>query len=111
MFHLTPSTIARYFFQDCERFLRYRAAPARERAATGIPERDFDHSPLMQAVLASGHVWERTVVEKILKGKVAVAAGAQPLHERRFNEAQTIDRLRREPAGRFIYQPTLNPPP
>ena len=31
MFHLTPSTIARYFFQDCERYLRYRAAPRGER--------------------------------------------------------------------------------
>jgi hypothetical protein len=29
-YHVTASTIARYFFQDCERFLRDRAAPRAE---------------------------------------------------------------------------------
>jgi hypothetical protein len=54
MSHLTLSTIARYFFQDCESYLRYRVAPRTEREAAGVPERQFDHSPLMRAVLAAG---------------------------------------------------------
>jgi hypothetical protein len=110
MFHLSPSTIARYFFQDCERFLRYRAAPRSERESTGIPERQFDHSPLMRAVLASGVAWEGRVVEKLLNGKVDVAPGNAPLSERRWPEPATLDLLRKAPAGRFLYQPTLKAP-
>jgi hypothetical protein len=110
MFHLSPSTIARYFFQDCERFLRYRAAPRPEREATGIPERQFDHSPLMRAVLASGTAWEGDVVEKILSGKVDVAPGIAPLSERRWAEAATLSLLRTAPPGRFLYQLTLKAP-
>jgi hypothetical protein len=73
MFHLTPSTIARYFFQDCERYLRYRCAPRTKRESCGISERQFDYSPLMRAVLAAGSLWEREVVEKLLAGRVAAS--------------------------------------
>jgi hypothetical protein len=33
VFHLTPSTIARYFFQDFARYLRYRVARGAERVS------------------------------------------------------------------------------
>ena len=36
-FQLSPSTIARYYFLDCERQLRYAAAPMAERAAAAYP--------------------------------------------------------------------------
>jgi hypothetical protein len=111
MFHLAPSTIARYFFQDCERYLRYRGAPRAEREHCGIPERQFDHSPLMRAVLAAGSLWEREVVEKLLAGRVEVAAGPGPLSERRHAETDTLDLLRTAPPGGYLYQVTLRPPP
>ncbi len=110
-FRTNPSTIARYFFHDCERFLYYSAADPKQRKRLGVPERDFDHSPLVAAILDSGYQWEQEVVETLLKGRVVVAPGAGELHTRRLPPAQTLRALRGEPAGRFLYQPTLSPPP
>jgi DNA replication ATP-dependent helicase Dna2 len=109
-FHVTPTLVARYFFQDCERYLRYRAAGRDERARSGIPNRQFDHSPLMRAVLESGSRWEEEVVTRLLRGNVAVAPGHQPLPERRFSQADTLDLLRTEQPGRYIYQANPRPP-
>jgi hypothetical protein len=110
-FRISPSTIARYFFHDCERYLYYTAATPPERQRQGIPKPAFDQSPLVESILASGYQWEREVVERLLKGKVVVAPGLGELHTRRLPLAQTLRHLRREPAGRFLYQPTLSPPP
>ena len=110
-FRISPSTIARYFFHDCERFLYYTSATPRERQRQDIPKPAFDQSPLVESILASGYQWEREVVERLLKGKVVVAPGPGELHTRRLPLAQTLRHLRREPAGRFLYQPTLAPPP
>lgn len=110
-FRISPSTIARYFFHDCERFLYYSSATPRERQRQDIPKPAFDQSPLVESILASGYQWEREVVERLLKGKVVVAAGSGELHTRRLPLAQTLRHLQREPAGRFLYQPTLAPPP
>jgi DNA replication ATP-dependent helicase Dna2 len=109
-FRISPSTIARYFFHDCERFLYYTSATPQERNRQDIPTPAFDHSPLVASILASGYQWEREVVERLLKGKVVVASGSGELHTRRLSLAQTLRHLRREPAGRFLYQPTLAPP-
>jgi DNA replication ATP-dependent helicase Dna2 len=110
-FHISPSTIARYFFHDCERFLYYSSASPQERKRQDIPKPEFDQSPLVEAILASGYRWETEVIERLLKGKVVVAPGSGELHTRRLPLAQTLRCLRREPAGRFLYQPTLAPPP
>ncbi|MHB1423287.1 MAG: bifunctional RecB family nuclease/DEAD/DEAH box helicase [Gemmataceae bacterium] len=109
-FRISPSTIARYFFHDCERFLYYASASPRERQRQDIPKPAFDNSPLVESILASGYQWEREVVENLLKGKVVVAPGPGELHTRRLPLAETLRRLRREPAERFLYQPTLAPP-
>jgi DNA replication ATP-dependent helicase Dna2 len=110
-FHVSPSTIARYFFHDCERFLYYSSASASERKRQDLPRPEFDRSPLVASILASGYQWEREVVEGLLKGKVVVASGPGELHARHLSLAATLRHLRREPAGRFLYQPTLAPPP
>lgn len=109
-FRVSPSGIGRYFFLDCDRFLRYSASPPAERQADGIPDRGFDASPLMQEVLESGLRWEEHVVGTILAGRAAVAGGTGPLHERRFTPEETLARLAAEPVGRFVYQATLVPP-
>src|SRR2546423_1740744 len=44
-------------------------------------------------------------------GPAVVAPVTGELHTRRLPPAQTLRCLRREPAGRFLYQPTLSPPP
>jgi DNA replication ATP-dependent helicase Dna2 len=110
-FRLSPSTIARYFFHDCERFLYYSAATPDQRRRDGIPKPDFDQSPLVEAILESGYRWEEEVVRTHLKGRVIVAPGPGELHTRRLPPARTLRCLRDESAGRFLYQPTLVPPP
>jgi DNA replication ATP-dependent helicase Dna2 len=109
-FRISPSTIARYFFHDCERFLYYTSATPQERKRQGIPTPEFDRSPLVASILASGYQWEREVIERLLKGKVVVSPGSGELHTRRLSLAQTLRHLRREPAGKYLYQPTLDPP-
>src|SRR5262245_42232548 len=110
-FHTNPSAIARYFFHDCERFLYFSSAGAAQRQKEGIPDREFDHSPLVQAILGSGYRWEEEVVTRLLKGRVTVGPGTGALHTRRLPAEQTLRLLKTEPAGRFLYQPTLAPPP
>jgi hypothetical protein len=109
-FRTNPSAIARYFFHDCERFLYYSAADPRRRRREGIPEPEFDHSPLVEAILASGYCWEEDVITRLLHGRVVIAPGQGELHTRRLAPAATLRSLRREPPGRFLYQPTLVPP-
>src|SRR5579871_4284613 len=106
-FRTNPSAIARYFFHDCERFLYFSAADPKRRRRDGIPEPAFDHGPIVKAILASGSRWEEEVVGQLLRGRVVVAAGAGDLHTRRLPVEQTLRCLRDEPAGRFLYQPTL----
>jgi hypothetical protein len=110
-FRTNPSTIARYFFHDCERFLYYSAIDPSLRKAEGIPAPEVEHSPLVEAILASGYRWEEEVVTRLLRGRVVVAPGEGDLHTRRLTPAHTLRCLRREPAGKFLYQPTLVPPP
>jgi hypothetical protein len=110
-FRTNPSAIARYFFHDCERFLYYTSADPAQRRRQGIPEQEFDRSPLVHAILESGFRWEEEVVQRLLKGRVVIGAGTGALHTRRLSPARTLRCLRSEPAGRFLYQPTLSPPP
>jgi len=109
-FRTSPSAIARYFFLDCQRFLRFHAASPETRRAEDLPAPEFDHSPLLKAVLDSGYVWEKTVVEQHLGSNVFVAPGDGELHTRRFDWSATLDLIRQAPAGTFIYQPTLRLP-
>lgn len=110
-FRLSPSIVARYFFHDCERFLYFHAADASLRRKEGIPTPEFEHSPLVTSILHSGHQWEAEVVRRLLRGRVVVAPGTGDLHARRLSTAETRRRLEREKPGRFLYQPTLIPPP
>ena len=89
-FRTNPSAIARYFFHDCERFLYYSSADPKQRKRLGIPEREFDHSPLVEAILASGFQWEQEVVQRLLKGRVVVGPGSGELHTRRLPLDQTL---------------------
>jgi DNA replication ATP-dependent helicase Dna2 len=109
-FRTSPSGIARYFFLDCQRFLRFNAASPRTRRDENLPTPEFDHSPLIKAVLESGFVWEKTVVEQHLGQQVFIAAGDGELHTRRFDWNATLQLLQEAPAGTFIYQPTLRLP-
>jgi hypothetical protein len=109
-FHTNPSAVARYFFHDCERFFYFSSATPEQRKKENIPTPEFDHSPLVESILDSGHRWEKEVVENLLRGRVVVATGAGELHTRRLSPAQTLHCLRHERPGRYLYQATLSPP-
>jgi hypothetical protein len=109
-FRVSPSLVSRYFFLECERFLRFRAAsPARGRVE-GLPQADFDHSPLMRDVMESGLAWEEQVVTQFLAGRVSVADGTGVLSDRRFDLDATQVQLTTLGSGNYLYQATLRPP-
>src|SRR5438874_379666 len=108
---VSPSDIARYFFHDCERFLRYRTASKSERAAAAIPEYEFDRSLLMQAILESGCRWEEEVVRRLLKDKAHIASGEGELNKKRFGYDDTVALLRTARPDSYIYQATLRATP
>ena len=110
-FRVSPSVLARTFFHDCDRFLHYSAATKETRAAEGLPSKEWDRSPLMDAILEGGYEWEEAVLARYLKGKVAIALGDGKVRDRRFGIEETVERLESEPAGRWIYQTTLEVPP
>lgn len=107
---VSPVLVAKYFYHDCERVLRYGMVPRDERAAQGIPAGEFDASPVMQAVLQSGCAWESHVVTTHLAGRAVIAPGSATLPERRFDVGQTLALLRTLRPGQLLYQGTLRPP-
>lgn len=109
-FRTSPSSIARYFFHDCERYLWFRAAHPDLRQQEGIPESEFEHSPVRQAMFESGCRWEQTVLEQYLGEQVRIAPGDGPLAQRRFSWEESQRLLREAPLGSHIYQPTLRLP-
>jgi len=109
-FRVNPSLVARYFFHDCERFLRYSMTPAAKRSADGVPSHKPDTSPVMEAIREAGYSWEELVVSTHLKGKALIAPGAGTLRERRFGWQGTVDALRDAEPGRFLYQGSLRAP-
>ena len=109
-FHVSPSIIARYFFHDCERFLRYQSTPREQRKTVGIPTPAYDTSRIMHAIIQSGHTWEEEAL-KTLGKRVRIAEGEGAVSDRRFTLSQTWELLRTVEPGHFIYQPTLRPRP
>lgn len=107
-FALSPSRIARFFFHECERNLRYLATLRKKEE--GVPSTPADRSPVAEAILAGGYTWERDVVSGLLGARAHVAAPAapnQPLHECVHSEAETVALLSRLQPGEAVYQGTL----
>ena len=110
-FRTSPSAVARYFFLDCARFFRFKSTREADRVKQGLPGKRFDRGPLMRELVSDGYRWEEAVLERYLKGRVAIPAGSGPIHTRNFTIRDTLGLLHTEPAGRFIYQGMLRPPP
>jgi DNA replication ATP-dependent helicase/nuclease Dna2 len=54
-FSLSPSRLARFYFHECERQLRFAATPAARRPAEGIPTHEFDRGLVTREILESGY--------------------------------------------------------
>lgn len=107
---LSPSRIARYFYHDCERYLRYHATPRALRAGWGVPDPRARPSPFTAAILAHGYEWEEAVVRERLNGSARVAPGTGALHERAHGVEETLALLHGARPGDYLYQPTLEAP-
>ena len=110
---ISPSRIARYFFHECPRYLRYSSTPKEQLAEEGVPEPPFDHSPVTTAILEGGYTWEEEVVTNRLKGRAFIAEGkpGTRLKDRVWGAAETRRILSKLEPGQSIYQPTLITPP
>lgn len=110
---VSPSTIARYYFQECERFLRYVATPVRDRPTEGIPAIPHETSPVTKAILEGGYVWEEAVVGRHIARRVEVAPAMdrRPVRERVHSAESSRYLIPSLRPGHFVYQPTLQTPP
>ena len=107
-FGVSPSTLARYFFHDCDRFLRFRAT--RQPSRNGVPQRRYESGPVMAQVLDSGRTWEEQILTTHLAGRALVAEGDGALADRVWSVEESVDLLRRARHGEFLYQLTLRAP-
>lgn len=112
-YNVAPSRLARYYFFECDRFLRFDATPRERRAAEGVPSRDFDTSPVTQAILHSGEAWEEHVLTEYLPDAVTGGPESDQPSDRAhryLTHEQTLRALRDAEPGTAIYQPTLRAP-
>ncbi|MFH0824035.1 MAG: AAA domain-containing protein, partial [Pseudomonadota bacterium] len=109
-FALSPSRIARYFYHQCERYLRYHSTPSALRAAGNVPQIPYNGSPITEAILAGGYAWEEKVVEGLPKDRVTISQWKKPLHKQAHDKSRTIPLLRDLAKGAYLYQATLEVP-
>ena len=109
-YRLSPSRIARYFYHECERYLRYHATPRDIRVAEGVPDPTDRPSPVTDRIVQDGYAWEEIVIRDHLKSRVHIAPGTGALHERTHGIQETLARLATLQPGEFLYQPTLDAP-
>jgi DNA replication ATP-dependent helicase Dna2 len=110
LFNLSPSRIARFFYHECERYMRYHATPRKRWKEDGIPSTSWDTSPVTAAILEGGFTWEREIIQKKLKGRVRIARGDGPINERAFDIEQSLSILPGLKTGEAVYQPTFQAP-
>jgi hypothetical protein len=112
---ISPSRLARFYFHECERYLRYSSVRAEDREREGVPRPVRETRPVAQAILDSGLAWEEEVVEHLLSGHVYLAEGAgedgKPLSESVIDQATARRLLTSIEPGESVYQPELAVPP
>ncbi|MEZ4526483.1 MAG: hypothetical protein R2941_11245 [Desulfobacterales bacterium] len=110
VFHLSPSRIARFYYHECERYLRWHCTAKEDRISCGIPEIREKGSPVTRAILERGCRWEEDVIQNHMKETVRIAKGNSPLHQRFFGIAESISVLKDLNIGESAYQPVLEVP-
>ena len=111
--YISPSGVARFYFHECERYLRFSSTRRGEWSAEGIPRPPFDTNPVTQAILEGGLAWEEQVVNEHLGDRVHLAPltkNADRVRDRIHSTEETKTILEILEPGRLIYQPTLTAP-
>jgi DNA replication ATP-dependent helicase Dna2 len=110
-YNLSPSMIARFFYHDCDRYLRYHATPRKEWSSKGIPLVDIEDSPISKRLLQAGIKWEEDVVLDKLKDDVILPSGLGAVHERKHTIESTLVLLDNLSFGKAVFQPSLKTSP
>jgi DNA replication ATP-dependent helicase Dna2 len=76
--YISPSRLARFYFHECERFLRFSSVGRDNRVAEGVPVPPVDPRPVTRAILESGAQWEEEVVGDLLPDVVHIADDGDP---------------------------------
>jgi len=111
--YISPSRIARFYFHECERYLRYSSTPRAHRPAEGVPPTPYETSPVTHAILDGGYAWEEQVLATHLAGRAHMAPETelnQPVRDRVLTADQSRELLLGLVPGWFVYQPTLVTP-
>jgi hypothetical protein len=77
-FTVSPSRIARYYFHECDRHLRYASTPKERRAEEGVPARSAHQSAIGKAILDGGYRWEERILDDFLAGRVITGTDGEP---------------------------------
>ena len=109
---ISPSRVARFYFHECERYLRYSSTPSELRDAEGVPKTPYDFRPITQAIFETGFLWEERVLDEQLAGLVHISRSNQeaPVRDRVLTADETKELLTSIEPGEWIYQPTLISP-
>ena len=110
---ISPSRVARYYFHECARYLRYSSTPADSRQQERVPAAPYDFRPITKAIFETGYLWEEQVLADHLAGGVHISKGNPdaPVRERVLSSDETQNLLKGIEPGEWIYQPTLLTPP
>src|SRR5450759_4944995 len=111
--YISPSRLGRFFYLECERFLRYSSTPRESRRSEGVPAASHATRPVHQAVLEGGFEWEERALTTFLVGRARVAAPSVPdvpVRERAHSVEETRRLLSEIAPGEAIYQATLRVP-
>ncbi len=106
-YFISPARLARYFYHDCERFLRYDASPKGE---PGVPRRDRSRSPVTRSLLEAGFAWEEEVLRHLGRRALVPPGGGAP-RDRAWSVQDTLDKLPKLRTGQALYQGQLPIPP
>jgi hypothetical protein len=111
-FTVSPSRIARYYFHECDRHLRYASTPNERRAEEGVPARSAHQSAIGKAILDGGYRWEERILDEFLAGRVITGTDGEPgapVYETRHDAAGTVAALLGATDGQAVDQGTLRP--
>ena len=99
--NLSPSLIARFFYHNCERYLRFHSTPVNERDQAGIPAVNQKQNPVTKALLDAGNKWEEFVICNKLKNNVIIPPGEEALHERSHSIEKSLEIFQKAKCRRF----------